>query len=566
MNPERMALWIPLLPLLASVEPLMEKAFGKPGRARSLPRFVALAAGLALPLAVIAVLHPLVDAGRSIRFVLGDWSPVPGIRYLMDGPAWFASAFIALTALCSGVYALARGGASSTFWFLFLLCVYSLQSAILAADFFHLYVCLELMALTSYVLIAYKQEPRALFASFNYLAVSSAAILLYLFGLFLLYGAAGTLSIEEAARVLPAADPRSRAAASLGLAFLAGGLAVRTAVIPFHGWLPDAHASAPHSVSALLSGAMIKVSFFIQWRILMTLDAPWLREGFLWLGAVSASVGVVFALSQSDAKRLLAWHSVSQIGYVLAAFGVGTRAGLLAAGLHAAAHAAFKSLLFLSVGCAVDARGSRNAYSLRGAFRGIPEAGLAFAAGALAIAAIPPFNGSVTKDLVLSSVGKGPVWFLLLAASIGTAASFAKLGLLFFSKPESGQSATPPTPGELRSIRAAARYGALPLAAFCLATGLFAPVLVPALGRILVPGAEAVFAFSLSTGLKNLGVAAAGGVLALGVLSPGGRVLAHAVERIGSNARASMALTLLGIALLAVLGGWNGRGAFGPAG
>ncbi len=566
MSPERLALWIALLPLLASALPLLEKAFGPPrtegGPASALGALI----GLAGPLVILALLYPAVTDGGVVRLTLGEWSPVIGIRYRLDGPAWFAAAFTSVVALCSGLYARARGGYSATFWFLFILCHWSLQSALLAADFFHLFVCLELMALTSYVLIAYKKESAALFASFNYLMVSTAAIVFYLFGLYLLYGVSGTLSIEEAGRVLSSAGPRERARAALGLAFLAGGLGVRTAFLPFHGWLPDAHASAPHPVSALLSGAMIKVSFFAQWRLLSLVEVPGLRESFLWLGVAGACAGVVFALCQSDAKRLLAWHSVSQVGYVLAAFGAGSPAGLAAAGLHAAAHGLFKSLLFLSAGSAADARGIRNAYRLGGAFRGIPEAGLGFVIGALSIAALPPFNGAVSKDLVVYAAGGGLPGFLLLAASVGTAASFSKLAILFFSPPEPGPRTPDLSPGELGRLRSALRWGALPLAALCLGTGIAAPALLPAAAGLLAPGYTAAFAFTLSGTAKSLGIAAGGFAAARAVLSPRGSALAHRLERLGTGSESTLTMTLLGLALLAALGGWAGRGIPGGPG
>mgnify|MGYP000843925166 FL=1 len=560
MSPERLTLWIALLPLLAAALPLLEKAFGRPRTEAGPASDLGALLGLAGPLAVLALLYPAVTDGGIVHLTLGEWSPSIGIRYRLDGPAWFASAFTAVVSLCAGLYARARGGYSPTFWFLFLLCHWSLQSALLAADFFHLFVCLELMALTSYVLIAYKKESAALFASFNYLTVSTAAIVFYLFGLYLLYGAAGTLSIEETGRVLASAGPRERSHAALGLAFLAGGLGVRTAFLPFHGWLPDAHASAPHPVSALLSGAMIKVSFFAQWRILSLAEFPMLRESFLWLGAAGACAGVVLALCQSNAKRLLAWHSVSQVGYVLAAFGAGSPAGLLAAGLHAAAHGLFKSLLFLSVGSAADAAGCRDAYRMAGAFRGLPEAGAGFVVGALSIAALPPFIGAVSKDLVAYAAGGGLPGTLLLAASVGTAASFSKLGILLFSAPEPGSRTPALSAVELGRLRAALRRGALPLAALCLGTGLAAPALVPVAAGLLAPGYTAAFAFSLSGAAKSLGIATAGFAAARAVLSPRGRALAHRFERLGTGSETTLTLTLLGLALLAALGGWAGRG------
>ncbi|HSV56425.1 MAG TPA: proton-conducting transporter membrane subunit, partial [Magnetospirillaceae bacterium] len=194
MKPDRLALLMALLPLLGTAVPLLEYAFAPSRKSAGLPSRLAAVLGLVGPLVVLALLYPYIANGGVIRFNIGDWSPIVAIQYRLDGPAWFACVLVAVVSICSGVYALVRREYSAIYWFLFLLCVYSLQSALLAADFFHLFVCLELMALSSYTLIAYKKDGKALFASFNYLAVSTAAIILYLFGLYLIYETSGTLS------------------------------------------------------------------------------------------------------------------------------------------------------------------------------------------------------------------------------------------------------------------------------------------------------------------------------------------------------------------------------------
>jgi multicomponent Na+:H+ antiporter subunit D len=255
----------------------------------------------------------------------------------------------------------------------------------------------------------------------------------------------------------------------LALAALCVGIGVRTAFIPFHTWLPEAHAYAPHPVSAILSGAMIKISFFAMVRIVLQFGGSYLMQLLMWIGAVTALAAVISALAQTDVKRLLAYHSISQLGYILAVFGAGTAVGLTASFLHALNHALFKSLLFLTVGAAVTFTGQRNLDRIHGMGSRMPAFAAAFFAGALSISGIPPFNGYASKAFITLGMKGTDAYALLWVTGFLTMASFIKLGRAFL--PASGGNSAPqgsgPLPGRLQTIVVAA------LALMCLASGVF---------------------------------------------------------------------------------------------
>jgi formate hydrogenlyase subunit 3/multisubunit Na+/H+ antiporter MnhD subunit len=477
---------------------------------KKLPR-LGPAAGLLVPAACLGLLVPLAPAalaalegGPALVYELGRWSEPVGIALYFDGLAWLTSAVGLLVALCALLFAVSEGGHPPSFYFFFLLLIFGMQGVILTGDLFNLFVFLEVLSIASYILIAGAGKPRSLVASFRYLMISSLGIAFFLLGTFLFYRAAGTLSLRLLGEALAGASPAARWELELAVVCLAVGVGVKASFLPFHTWLPDAHAAAPHPVSAVLSGVMIKVSFLVVWRLLRLFAAADLQVVLLWVGALTALFGVGAAISQVDAKRLLAFHSVSQMGYIVAAFGAGAaatggagaaagRAGVaLGASLyHLVSHSLFKSLLFLAVGAVIHLTGERD---LRRAARQRPQAALAgrvpvlfalFLAGALSISGLPPFNGYVSKGLVTASLKGQPLAYgLILLAGAGTVASMLKLSGIFFRRRETGPAAgavAEPAAAPALSSPAAAARNRLPLsmylplallAALCLTTGL----------------------------------------------------------------------------------------------
>ncbi len=554
-----------LSPLAAGLGPLVSKAFLSSGPAGGRAARIVSAAfvvlGLLTPPAALARLYPAVAGGGRLAFVLGLPSPL-AIPYLLDGPAWLVCVLIAGTALGAGLHGLSAGGFTPAFWFFYLVAVSALYSCVLTADLFNLFVSLELLALCSYVLIAYKRTPASLWASFSYLVTSTAAVVFYLLGLYIVYGYAGTLSLPGAAAAIRALGPVPPRDLRTALGFLIVALGVRSAFAPFHAWLPEAHAAAPHPVSALLSGATLAAGYFALGRIVSLADVPALREGLRFAGALTALTGGVFAIAQGDAKRLLAWSSVGHAGLCLAAFGSGSFA---AGALHALAHGAAKALLFLSVGSAADAAGSRVLSLLRGRAGLGPSLGILV--GASSLAGIPPLVGWSTKSLAGDAVGGGAVGIgIAVASALSAAAVFRLLPILGLFRSRTapgidnpGDPVPPPSPS-VRSVPgrlgdgSAFLLGLLPLIAGCVAGSL--PRILAAAAALAAPGENplSIPVFGNSDLSKALWSTAAGAVLAVLAGSRGGRRVLGVLERRGTGADAALRLVLAGAAVSALLG------------
>jgi len=410
----------------------------------SIGSFLALGA-VWLPLAELA---RLVHAGQTFSGTIGGWISDMGIQYQFDGLALLVIALGMVLAIPSWLYSRSLKIDHQVFD-----CIFYIQSGFLAAiaitaDIFNLFVCLEVLGMTSYVLIVFSKKPQAYMASLSYLLVSAASMLIYLLGVYVIYNVTGSLSYTEIAVRIQQAELLYRQEVVIGLALMVSAIALRVAVVPVYGWLPDAHAMAPHPVSAILSGVLIKTPLFVLLRLVVLFpEQELIGKAFALCGGITALLGVLLALSQSDAKLLLAYHSVSQIGFIVAAWGsslavgVGTPAGiaLMAASfLHALFHGVFKGVLFLSVGTAVSAAGNRNVYTLRGAGRYLAGNGIqpfvvlaSFGAGALSITALPPWSGYFSKNLIVYLVRDPLLTGMLTLASIGTVASFMKLSRIF---------------------------------------------------------------------------------------------------------------------------------------
>lgn len=214
------------------------------------------------------------------------------------------------------------------------------------------------------------------------------------------------------------------------------GLGIKAAFPVLHFWLPQVHAKAPTPASALLSGFAVKIGIFGISRLV----SPDTGTDLLILGSVMALYGVGQALLQHDAKRLLAYHTVSQLGYIITAFGTGTALGIAAGFFHAVAHALFKGLLFLSVGTLEKVYGTKDLGHLGGASRELPLTFSLFIVGALAISGCPGFSGYASKTMVKAALYEvsNPLWYWALqAAGVGTVISFCKLGYFaFVRKPD----------------------------------------------------------------------------------------------------------------------------------
>ncbi len=436
---EALALLI-LLPFTASLLCLLARFLR-----RLLLAQIAAAVSIAGILLILALLVPAVRGRAVLSYAMGGWAEPLGIALYLDGLAWIASVMGTVVGLCALLFAFGEKRYRSDFYFFFLMLLAGMEGVILTGDLFNMFVFIEIVSISSYLLIAYSLDPADLWASLRYLLLSSLSIAVFLMGLFLVYRSTGTFSIRlieaslsSGGGSVPAAASASAAgtAKALGLAAaaLTVGVGLKAAFVPLHTWLPDAHAAAPHPVSALLSGVMIKISFLAVWRILSAFSSTGIQALFRWLGPLTALLAVVLALSQTDGKRLLAFSSVSQMGLITAAFGAaagGEAAGLIASLAHILSHSLFKSLLFLSVGAAIHLTGERDLQRSGGS---PPPFWLMifFLVGALSISGLPPTGGYVSKTLVVSLFKSSPLLATALRlTAVGTAASMIKLSGMF---------------------------------------------------------------------------------------------------------------------------------------
>jgi multicomponent Na+:H+ antiporter subunit D len=311
-----------------------------------------------------------------------------------------------------------------------MLLVTGMNGVIITGDLFNLYVFMEIALFSAFALVAYGSKAEEFEAAFKYAVMGSVSSFLILAGIAVTYSATSTLTMAKVAEVLPAVD--QKVIFWIGALFIAG-FGLKAAAMPFHAWLPDAHSSAPAPISSMLSGVLIKaLGIYVMLRIFYNVfNAPEIfMKIFLVLGTISIIVGVFLAIGQWDMKRLLAYHSISQIGYILLGMGIATPLGILGAVFHLFNHAIFKSLLFYNAGSVEMALGTRDLRKMGNLMKLLPTTSQTSLIASLSISGIPPFNGFFSKlIIIIAALQAGLPWYAVFAiiGSLLTLASFMKV-------------------------------------------------------------------------------------------------------------------------------------------
>jgi proton-translocating NADH-quinone oxidoreductase chain N len=301
-----------------------------------------------------------------------------------------------------------------------------------AGDLFTLYVFWELMCVSSYVLVAFrKAEWEPIEAGLKYLIMSAAGSATLLLGMSLLYGITGTLNFQGLASALTAA--RQNVWLSMSFLLILAGFGVKAAIVPLHTWLPDTYSAAPTPVSALLSGAVTETGVYALAR---TLFSAFLAFQVQWslvlavLSIVTMTLGNITALLQKDVKRLLAYSSIAQVGYMLVGLAVGTQLGLTGTFLQILNHALMKGTAFLCIGAIIYRTGTRQLDEIAGVGRKMPLTLIVFAISLFALTGMPPLNGFVSElTLFTSAVQANMAWLgiAIILNSILSAAYYLQL-------------------------------------------------------------------------------------------------------------------------------------------
>jgi formate hydrogenlyase subunit 3/multisubunit Na+/H+ antiporter MnhD subunit len=419
---------------------------------------------------------------------LGGWIAPLGIRLYADG---LSVGMLGVTALVGGfvsIYAPAYfrpgsraeppEGTASFFWPLWMFLWAALNALFLSADLFNIYVAFEVLGFASVALAALSGEPSALMAAVRYLMMSLMGSLSYLMGVAFLYAGTGTLSLTSLAHGLSPA-PFAYAA----LALMSAGLVMKSALFPLHFWLPPAHANAPAPVSAVLSGLVVKASFYVLLRLWFevfgNLVTPALASIPGVLGAAAIVWGSVHALAAQRLKLLIAYSTVAQVGYLFLAFPLGTAAAgpritaWSAAFYFILAHACAKAAVFLAAGNVLHAFGHDRIEELRGAVQQLPVSMFAFAVAGVSLIGLPPSGGFIAKWLFLSAALEDHRWgftaVIVTGGLLATAYIFRFFSRAFGYVPESVLCGEVPRRME---------WSALALAVCAMALGLTAtPVL-----------------------------------------------------------------------------------------
>ena len=438
-----LALWAWLAPglaflILSLVVPLRRS--GKPAAWLSI--VVSLAALVA---AVVAAWHARVpDVARRM---LWEWIPVEdgvltSVGVLVTAEATLMLILVALVSFLVQVYSLgyladespASLGRYYTYQSLF---AFSMMGLVLAPNFVQLFICWELVGLCSYLLIGYwYQRPEAARAAVKAFWITKAGDVFFLIGIVMLWSRTGTFDFAE---LFELAQGGGEALAGLGLVtfFIYLGAAGKSAQFPFHVWLPDAM-EGPTPVSALIHAAtLVTAGVYLLFRTAFLFEqTPDVLAAVGWIGAFTALLAATLACVQSDIKRVLAYSTVSQLGYMMAAIG----AGFAGVGfLHLLTHGVFKALLFLAAGAVIHAVGTNDIHAMGGLARRMPQTFIVFLVGTLSLAGIPFFAGFFSKEEILSAAWAGgltvPFGMLVLAAFLTAFYMFRVVFIAFLGAP-----------------------------------------------------------------------------------------------------------------------------------
>lgn len=413
-----------------------------------------LGTGIATVLSAWGVIH-LIQTGQRIRYFFGGWSPPIGIEFVYDGLA----AFIVLVINAVAFLVLIHSRRISevefphkrmAYYAVVMLMMLGFNGMVLTGDLFNLYVFLEISSLSSYALIAIG-EKRAPFSAFRYLIIGTVGGSLYLLGIGFLYTVTGTLNIIDMSAMLPQVIGHSSVIAALILMLI--GIGVKAALFPLHGWLPDSYTYASSSSSALIAPIGTKVAAYILLRIMLFLFGVELIDASLPVTTVVgafAGIGILYgsimAIAQSELKKMLAYSSVSQIGYIIMGISLANPFGFIGAVLHVLNHALMKALLFLVSGSMRLKEGHSVITKFNDSYRKkYPWTMAAFTTAAISMVGLPPLAGFFSKWYLALGTIENSSWLLLaviLISSLLNAVYFFRiLEKVYLRSPETEQPA-----------------------------------------------------------------------------------------------------------------------------
>ncbi|OJU22197.1 MAG: cation:proton antiporter [Alphaproteobacteria bacterium 64-6] len=385
------------------------------------------------PIIAFALLFQVWSNG-PISYHMGGWPPPIGIEYRVDLLNAFVLVLVSLVSTIMMPYARRSvaheidGDKQAWFYAMYLLCLAGLLGIAITGDAFNAFVFLEISSLSTYVMIAMGRDRRALVASYQYLILGTIGATFYVIGVGLLYLVTGSLNFADIAARLGEASAAFPRPVLAGLAFLFVGISLKLALFPLHLWLPNAYAYAPSFATAFLAATATKVAVYLFLRIAFSIYGVALDLKALPVSTVLYPLSIaamfiasILAVYEQNLKRMLAYSSVAQIGYITLGIALMNQAGLTGGIVHLFNHALIKGALFLALGAVMYRAGTVKLDDLGGIGRTMPLTFAAFVLAGMSLMGVPGTAGFISKYYLIVGAldaGKWPVAFLIVASSL----------------------------------------------------------------------------------------------------------------------------------------------------
>ena len=440
------------LPALQVVVPLLAAPLMVLVRRATFAWLLATAVSWAV-LAIALALALKVREGGMISYAMGSWPPPWGIEYRVDALNSFVLVLVGLVAAVVAPYARASvaaelpGDQHYLYYTMYSLCLAGLLGMTITGDAFNLFVFMEISSLSTYVLVALGRNRRALLAAYQYLVLGTIGATFYVIGVGLLYLMTGTLNLADMAQRLREVHEIRPVLAAL--AFITAGVGLKLALFPLHFWLPNAYAYAPSAITAFLAASATKVSVYVLLRYYFLIFGVSLVFGRLPMAEVLIALSVVAIVSaslvavfQRDLKRMFAYSSVAQIGYITLGMGLANEPGLTGAVVHLFNHGLTKGAIFLLLGCVSLRLGATGLARVAGLSKTMPLTSFGIVIGGMSLIGVPGTVGFISKwHLVLGAIAQGYWWLvaLLVASSlIAVAYVWRFVEMAYLQAPEPG--------------------------------------------------------------------------------------------------------------------------------
>ena len=442
------------LPVLQVVVPLLLAPIAALVRRPRLSWLVAMAAALWAFGVAVGLLNRVLAEG-TISYPLGAWAPPWGIEYRVDTLNAFVLVIVAAIALVVMPFAKASVEREvvedriSLFYTALILCMTGLLGIAITGDVFNVFVFLEISSLSAYALIALGPDRRALTASYQYLIMGSVGATFIVIGIGLMYVMTGTLNMADLATRLPLVD--GTRTIPVAFAFLAVGISLKLALFPLHLWLPNAYAYAPSSVTAFIASTATKVAVYLLLRFFFTIfgaqfsfEVMQLDRILMPLALVAIIAMSISAIYQMDVKRLLAYSSVAQIGYMVLGISLVSVFGVAAGILHLFNHALIKGALFMAMGCVMYGVGSVRLDDMAGLGKSMPFTMAAFVTGGLSLIGVPLTVGFISKWYLVQGALEQGLWpvavLVLLGSLLAVVYVWKVVEVAYFRAPPEGRT------------------------------------------------------------------------------------------------------------------------------